>query len=284
MRIANLHGRAHVLVDDGAVDVEELTRSAVGPDPSGAWGHLDEIRHAMDRGWDAHPYDTAALGAPSPSPRQVVAIGLNYRAHAAEMGLVTPAMPAAFTKFPSCLTGPFDDVILWSETVDWEAEIVVVIGRTAHRVHERDAWAHVAGITVGQDLSDRDVQVHTGGQFALAKSFAGYGPTGPWGVTVDELDDPDRLHITCTLNGEVVQDAWSTEQVLSIPALIARLTSVLTLWPGDLIFTGSPSGTGVSHDPPRYLVNGDVLVTSVDGVGTLRNAMIAAHRDLTNPD
>ena len=283
MRIANLVGRAHLVVGDGVVDVEELTAGAVGPDPTLVWGRLDELARATIGKATPRAFSPADLGPPSPAPRQVVAIGLNYLAHAAEMGLEAPPMPAAFTKFPSCLSGPNAEVVLRSGTVDWEAEVVAVIGRTAHDVAVADAWDHVAGVTVGQDLSDRSLQGRTGGQFALAKSFPGYGPTGPWVVTADELADRDNLHLTCRLNGDVVQDAWSSDLALSIPELVAQLSRVITLWPGDLIFTGTPSGTGMSRRPPRYLVEGDVLVTEIDGVGAIHNAVVAGNSYLTNP-
>jgi len=282
MRIANLGGRAAVIVANGAVDVEELTDGAIGADPASVWSRLDELATYDASSATARSFEPSSLGPPSPSPRQVVAIGLNYRAHAEEMRLETPPMPAAFTKFPSCLTGPQAAVELGSDAVDWEAEAVVVIAHAAHRVDAGDAWRHVAGVMVGQDLSDRRLQVHTGGQFALAKSFPGYGPTGPWVVTTDELSDPDDLHITCTLNGDVVQDARSRDMVLGVPELIARLTAVITLLPGDLIFTGSPSGTGVSRKPPRYLVAGDELVTTIDGVGSLHTALVSGPPNLTN--
>jgi 2,4-diketo-3-deoxy-L-fuconate hydrolase len=282
VRVGNLAGRATLFVGNGAIDVETATNGRVGSDPTEAFSNLDRLRDLDTSSIVPVAYDTSSLLAPSPTPRQVVAIGLNYQAHADEMRLEIPKLPAAFTKFPSCLTGPRATVELCSDAVDWEAEVVVVIGDVTHRVAEDDVWRHVAGITVGQDLSDRRVQVHTGGQFALAKSFPGFGPTGPWMCTTDELSDPDDLHVRCTLNGEVVQDARSSEMILSIPEIVARLSAVITLWPGDLIFTGSPSGTGVSHDPPRFLTPGDELVTTVDQVGELQTAFVAGPDNLTN--
>src|SRR5581483_4055963 len=139
--------------------------------------------------------------------RQVFAIGLNNRAHAEEAELGVPTVPATFTKFPTCLTGPFDDVQLPGDTIDWEVELVAVIGTRADRVGEAEAWAHVAGLTVGQDISDRHLQFAAGGQFSLGKSRRGYGPMGPWIVTIDEVPDPDDLALGCSVDGDTVQDA-----------------------------------------------------------------------------
>lgn len=179
-------------------------------------------------------------------------------------------MPATFTKFPSCLTGPRASVALPTDTVDWEVELVVVIGSAAHRVEEPDGWAHVAGLTVGQDLSERTLQFEAGGQFSLGKSHRGFGPTGPWVVTPDELDDPDDLRLGCSVDGEVVQDGRTGDMVFSAPRLVAELSAVVTLLPGDLIFTGTPEGVGIGRQPPRFLQPGQVLESWVDGIGTMR--------------
>ena len=153
--------------------------------------------------------------APVPRPRQVFAIGLNYAAHAAEAGVESPTFPPTFTKFPTCLTGPDATVELPSEFVDWEVELVVVIGRLAHEVAEGNGWSHVAGLTVGQDLSERIVQTRPPApQFSLGKSFPGFGPIGPWVVTPDELDNPDDLALGCTVNGEEVQKSRTSRSDL----------------------------------------------------------------------
>ena len=152
-----------------------------------------------------------------PSPRQVFAIGLNYAAHAAEAGLENPTFPPTFTKFPTCLTGPDATVELPSEFVDWEVELVVVIGRLAYEVAAGDGWRHVAGLTVGQDLSERIVQTRPPApQFSLGKSFPGFGPIGPWVVTPDELDDPDDLALGCTVNGEEVQKSRTSDLIFGV--------------------------------------------------------------------
>jgi 2-keto-4-pentenoate hydratase/2-oxohepta-3-ene-1,7-dioic acid hydratase in catechol pathway len=221
------------------------------------------------------PLVDADLCNPVPQPRQVFAIGLNYRSHAEESGMAAPAVPAVFTKFPASLAGPFDDVAVAGETVDWEVELVVVIGRVADRVATGDAWSHVAGVTVGQDISDRHLQFAAGGQFSLGKSRRGYGPIGPWVVTPDELNNPDDLALGCSVNGEKMQDARTTDLIFDVPQLITELSAVVPLLPGDVIFTGTPAGIGVVRKPPRFLQPGDTLQSWIEGIGTIRNNIVA---------
>ena len=180
-------------------------------------------------------------------------------------------VPATFTKFPASLAGPYDDVEIVGETVDWEVELVAVIGRTADRVAEDDAWAHVAGLTVGQDISDRHLQFAAGGQFSLGKSRRGYGPMGPSLVTLDEVPNPDDLALGCSVDGEKVQDARTSDLIFSVPRLVAELSAVLPLLPGDVIFTGTPAGVGVARKPPRFLQPGNVVESWIEGIGTIRN-------------
>ena len=281
MKLANLAGRATVLTEGGGVDVERASAGRFGPAVQTLyddWAAFRAFATAAGDGLDpasATPVDEARLGSPAPTPRQVFGIGLNYRQHAEESGMAIPSMPATFTKFPACLTGPFDDVELAGDTVDWEVELVAVIGARADRVAEADGWAHVAGLTVGQDLSERTVQFAAGKQFSLGKSFRGFGPMGPWLVTPDEFDDPNDLPIGCALDGEKVQDARTGDLVFSIPRLVAELSAILPLLPGDVIFTGTPSGVGVARKPPRFLQVGQTLESWVGGIGTIRNRFVA---------
>jgi 2,4-didehydro-3-deoxy-L-rhamnonate hydrolase len=159
-------------------------------------------------------------------------------------------------------------------STDWEVELVGVIGRPADGVAEEDAWAHVAGLTVGQDLSDRHLQFAAGSQFSLGKSHRGYGPLGPWVVTLDEVPDPDDLALGCSVDGEKVQDARTSDLVFGVPRLIAELSVVLPLLPGDVIFTGTPAGVGMTRQPPRFLQPGQVVESWIEGVGTIRNRMV----------
>ena len=173
-----------------------MTTSAgrFGPDPMSVyedWPAFVEFATGITAG--TAPLHEVDLGCPVPAPRQVFAIGLNYQSHAEESGMAVPSVPATFTKFPASLSGPFDEIEIVGETVDWEVELVAVIGTRADRVHEPDAWSHVAGLTVGQDISDRTLQFAAGSQFSLGKSRRGYGPMGPWLVTLDEVPDPGDL-------------------------------------------------------------------------------------------
>src|SRR5690606_2042498 len=184
-----------------------------------------------------------------------------------ESGMAVPEVPATFTKFPASLSGPFEDIEIVGDAVDWEVELVAVIGTTADRVDAADAWSHVAGLTVGQDISDRTLQFAAGMQFSLGKSRRGYGPMGPWLVTPDEVPDRNDLGLGCRVNGETVQDARTSDLVFSVGALVAELSSVLPLLPGDVIFTGTPAGVGMGRTPPRALQPGDVLETWIEGIG-----------------
>lgn len=279
MKFANVDGRATVVTDAGGVDVERASSGRFGPDPQAAfeqWADLRAWADGLEAGVEAPPIADATLGSPVPRPRQVFGIGINYRQHAAETGATLPSIPATFTKFPTCITGPFADVALPSGNVDWEVELVVVIGATAHSVQEADAWSHVAGLSVGQDLSERVVQMAAGSQFSLGKSYSGFGPIGPWLVTPDELTDRDDLALSCEIDGERVQDSRTSDMVFDVSQLIAELSAVVTLLPGDVIFTGTPGGVGVARQPARFLQPGEVLTSSVEGIGTIRNRCVGA--------
>lgn len=274
MRVANLRGRLSLLTGNGAIDVAGVSGGRYGPDPQSIFRQWDDFRQwaSLFDGTGAAPYRPEDLGPPVPRPDQVFAIGFNYRDHADEFRVELPAEPATFTKFPTCLTGPYGAVTLRGTAVDWEVELVVVIGGEAHEVSAADAWSVVAGVTVGQDISDRVVQMRPPSpQFSLGKSFPGYGPIGPAVVTLDELDDPDDLGLGCRVNGEEVQKGRTSDMIFSVPELIARLSQVVTLRPGDLIFTGTPPGVGAARTPPRFLCPGDVLTSYIHGVGEMRH-------------
>jgi len=280
VRIANRAGRLALVVDGATVDVATASDGRFDADPARVFERWDDLRAWVDgadlSGADTVPIDSHALGAPSPSPRQVFAIGLNYRAHAAESGQPEPEFPPTFTKFPTCLVGPDATVELPTQFVDWEVELVVVIGRVAYEVDEAEAWSHVAGLTVGQDLSERIVQLRPPApQFSLGKSFPGFGPTGPWIVTPDEVGTPDDLAIGCALNGEQMQQSRTSDLVFGVAPLVNRLSSITPLLPGDLIFTGTPSGVGGARTPPRFLAPGDELVSTIEGIGTINTHLVA---------
>ena len=281
MRLANLSGRAVLLVDGGAVDVEQLTGGAFGPDTRSLLDRWDAFRAAVAEslpGATPEPYAAADLGAPVPEPRQVFAIGLNYADHAAEASLPNPDFPVVFTKFPSSLSGPATAVSLPSSGVDYEAELVAVVGREARDVSAADAWDHIAGLMVGQDLSEREVQRRgPAPQYSMGKSFLGFAPTGPALVTLDELDNPDDLAIRGWIGDEVLQDSRTKELIFSVPELVEYISHVCRLLPGDLIFTGTPAGVGLSHTPPRFLRPGETLMTEIEGLGRLEIPLVAGY-------
>jgi 2-keto-4-pentenoate hydratase/2-oxohepta-3-ene-1,7-dioic acid hydratase in catechol pathway len=280
MRIANLDGRLVVVTGGRAVDVAKASDGRFDADPQRVYERWAEFRTWVGStpGLVGEPFDPGALGAPAPRPGQVFAIGLNYAEHAAEAGFATPDVaPPVFTKFPTCITGPYGEVVLPAGgRTDWEVELVVVVGRRAERVAAADAWSHVAGVAVGQDLSERLSQMAgPAPQFSLAKSFPRFGPIGPWLVSVDELADPDDLELTCSVNGEVVQSGRTSRLLFGVPAILAHLSSVVPLLPGDAVFTGTPPGVGMGRTPPRHLAPGDELVSSIAGVGELRHTFVA---------
>lgn len=210
-------------------------------------------------------------------PGKIVAIGLNYMDHIRETGMDSPERPLVFAKFPSSVVGPDAAVILdprLSERVDWEVELAVVIGATARQVSVDAALDVVAGYTVANDLSARDVQF-SDGQWVRAKSFDGFCPLGPWIVTPDEIEDPQSLGLRTRVNGEMVQDSTTAEMVFGVRELIAFCSRSFTLNAGDVLLTGTPWGVGEFMDPRRSLSPGDVVECEIDGLGVLRNRMVA---------
>ncbi|WP_445397741.1 fumarylacetoacetate hydrolase family protein [Streptomyces sp. LE64] len=283
MKVANVSGRLSLMTAPlEAVDVERASAGRFSSDVQSAyerWDALTEFAATVTPGRpDAVRVRPEDLGNPVPSPRQVFAIGLNYADHAAESKFAVPDTPTVFTKFISCLTGPYGQVTLPAGgDVDWEVELVAVIGRYADQVSEAEAWNHVAGLTVGQDISERRLQLSgPAPQFSLGKSFPGFGPVGPVLVSPDEVPDRDDLELGTLINGEQVQQGRTRDLVFPISALISRLSAVAPLLPGDVIFTGTPAGVGLGRTPQRYLQDGDELVSYVKGIGEMRHRMVAA--------
>ncbi|MCQ2001011.1 fumarylacetoacetate hydrolase family protein [Arthrobacter zhaoxinii] len=282
MRIANLHGRAVLVRDGQALDIEKASAGKFGPAPLGLYEDWDTFR-AWAEGADysdARPYDENELDAPVPNPRQIFAIGLNYKDHADEAGLPYPEHLFVFTKFQSSIAGPRAVVELPSEAVDYEVELVAVIGKEMHKVDAADAWDGVAGLSVGQDLSEREIQLRPPvPQFSLGKSFPNFSPFGPAVVTLDELPGYEGLRLSTVIEGHgsragewKVQDGNTRNMIFSVPQIIAELSRIVTLFPGDVIFTGTPAGVGKAHG--IALQPGNVLTSTVEGIGTLRNEFV----------
>lgn len=275
-RLANVGGRAALVDGDHYTDVATHSSGALGPDPMEALGRPDllaELAAGLDDSSVTGLLADVVLGPPVPRPQKVFGIGLNYKAHAAEGGVELPASPLVFTKFPSCLVGPTADVEIRSDGCDYECELVVVIGRGGRDITIADAWDHVVGVTIGQDISDRPAQFAAKPpHFDLGKSFDTFGPIGPVVVSTDELADRNALRLGTEINGERRQDASTADLIFDVPTLVSFLSSITTLVTGDLIFTGTPAGVGMAQG--KYLVDGDVITSVIEGIGTMTNRVV----------
>jgi 2,4-didehydro-3-deoxy-L-rhamnonate hydrolase len=212
------------------------------------------------------------MSLPVQSPGKIIAVGLNYRDHAAESEVAAPAAPVTFTKWPNCLVGDGDDIVIPAgvDQVDWEAELAVVIGRTAKDVSVDDALSYVSGYTCMNDVSARRIQSDEG-QWSRAKSFDTFGPIGPRVVPAADIPDPQNLEIIARVNGEELQHANTKDMIFGVAELISRLSQGLTLEPGDIITTGTPAGVGAFRTPPIFLADGDVVEIEIEGIGVLTN-------------
>jgi 2-keto-4-pentenoate hydratase/2-oxohepta-3-ene-1,7-dioic acid hydratase in catechol pathway len=235
---------------------------------------LDRARNALKNAGSRIPVSAVTIEAPIARPGKALAIGLNYRDHAAEGGQEIPSKPVVFAKVTTCITGPGKPIHRprVSTSVDWEAELVFVIGRAARHVSAADALDYVAGYMCGNDVSVRDWQFHAP-TWTMGKGFDTHGPIGPWLVTRDEVD-ASNLGIRTYLNGELKQQSNTGQLIFSVPALIEYLSTAFTLEPGDIVFTGTPAGVGVSRKPPEFMKAGDTVRVEIDGLGVLENPVI----------
>jgi 2-keto-4-pentenoate hydratase/2-oxohepta-3-ene-1,7-dioic acid hydratase in catechol pathway len=232
---------------------------------------------ALSKGATFDP-GTVRLLAPIPEPQKVICVGLNYADHARESGMEPPPEPVIFNKFPTAVAAHQDVIPLPGESheVDYEAELVVVINRRARRIAAADAMNYVGGYCVGNDVSARDWQAHKPGkQWLLGKTFDSFAPFGPELVTPDEVGDVGHLRIQCRVNGRTLQDSNTDQLIFSVPRLIAYISQVCTLVPGDVIFTGTPPGVGFARQPPIFLQPGDVAEVEIERLGLLRNSFVA---------
>ena len=216
------------------------------------------------------------LRAPIPKPPKIICIGLNYRDHAAEAKMAIPEVPTVFAKYANTVTGHMHPIVLPRNSVkpDYEAEFAVVIGKGGRHIPEAGWREHVFGYTILNDVSARDFQMQTS-QWTMGKNFDTFAPMGPVIVTADEIEDPHKLAISLTLNGELMQSSNTSNLIFGVPQLIAFLSSVMTLHPGDIISTGTPAGVGFARKPPRWLRPGDEVAIEVEGIGRLVNPVVA---------
>jgi 2-keto-4-pentenoate hydratase/2-oxohepta-3-ene-1,7-dioic acid hydratase in catechol pathway len=279
MRLANLENRPVILEAGGAIDLVRASDGAFSTNFLDVYSRWEEVRaFAASTTASPAPYDPASLGPPVPLPRQVFGIGLNYKDHAEETGVkVLPPEPLVFTKFPTCHTGPEATVALPSSRVDYEVELVVVIGKQAEHADEADGWDYIAGLTVGNDLSERTVQLAGPvPQFSMGKSYRGFGPMGPAVVSLDEIPDPGNLDIRCQIGDEVLQSGSTKNLIFSAPALVSKLSQVCPLLPGDVIWTGTPAGVGMGRRPERMLRPGETLTSTISLIGEINTRLVAS--------
>lgn len=219
--------------------------------------------------------DVTRLGSPIGTVREIIAIGLNYREHAKESGLAIPTEPVVFHKSTSSISGPNDDIVLPPDSAktDWEIELGIVIGSTASKVGKEEAHAHIAGYCLVNDVSERTWQIERGGQWGKGKSFDTFTPVGPWLVTGDELD-PHALELTLQVNGAIKQHGHTSDLIFNVNEVVSYVSQFMTLRPGDLIITGTPSGVGLGMKPPQYLAAGDIVDMSATGLGTQHHRVV----------
>ncbi|MEN9537866.1 MAG: hypothetical protein RLZZ126_101 [Pseudomonadota bacterium] len=217
------------------------------------------------------------MGAPVASVGKYVAIGLNYSDHAAESGMPIPKEPVVFMKATSCIVGPNDDVMLpkGSVKMDWEVEIGIVIGSRARYVSQKDALKHVAGYVVCNDVSEREFQLERGPQWDKGKGCDTFGPIGPWLVTTDEIQNPQKLSMWLDVNGQRMQTGSTKTMIFSCAKIVSYLSEFMTLNPGDIICTGTPPGVGLGMKPPKFLKKGDVITLGIEGLGEQKQTVVA---------
>ena len=214
--------------------------------------------------------DDVRLGPPVSRPSKIICVGLNYAGHARESGMDLPKQPVLFFKATTAIVGPNDDLIIpkGSEKTDWEVELAIVIGKRASYVDQASAFDHIAGYVLHNDYSERAFQLEHGGQWVKGKSADTFAPLGPYIATRDEIEDPHNLRLWLKVNGELVQDSNTSDLIFKLPQLIEHISSYMTLLPGDIISTGTPSGVGMGFKPSRYLKAGDVVELGIDGLGS----------------
>ena len=287
-KLANIEGRAALVDGENYYDLETISNGKFDNDTSNALTDLvglSELSEDLSKSEPSGLLHDIKIDAPISAPKNCYAVGLNYRNHAEEAGMDIPSVPMVFTKHTTCLVGPNSTIEMRSDHVDYEAELVVVIGKSGKDIQKDNAWDHVAGLCAGQDISDRTVQFSSNPpQFNLGKSFDTFGPMGPYLVSPDGLQDKESLEIECKVNQEVRQKDNTNDLIFDVPSIISYLSEIVTLNTGDIIFTGTPGGVGIMEG--KFLKDGDVLSTSIEGIGTLENVCkrISDHSGVNKKD
>ncbi|MDA9688486.1 fumarylacetoacetate hydrolase family protein [Gammaproteobacteria bacterium] len=274
-KLGSNSGRAIFIKDDKYYDVNTISNGDISSNSVEALSDTEKLSQLYINLSDYEPFgDIGDINLDPPIiPTNVFAVGLNYKKHAEESNLEIPPFPMIFTKHSTCISGPKSDICMKSDMVDYEAELVFVIGKGGKDISKEDAWDHVAGLCVGQDISDRPVQFHaTPPQFNLGKSFDTFGPIGPYLVSTDLFDNKESLKLQCWVNDELRQETLTNDLIFDIPYLISYISEFITLNTGDVIFTGTPEGVGATQG--KFLKDGDILKTSIEGIGTLENKCV----------
>ncbi len=234
-------------------------------------GWLEKVKQVTDAGEKMD----VRIGCPVCHPSKIICLGKNYSEHAKEGGFENPERPLLFCKTPNTLNGPYDPIVLpkSSAQVDWEVELAVIIGKKGKRIKKKDAFSHIVGFTILNDVSGRDAQF-ADSQWFRGKSFDSFAPVGPCVVTPDEIDNVQNLRLTTTVNGNVMQDGNTKDMIFDIPTIIEYISEDITLLPGDILSTGTPSGVGIFRDPPVVLKPGDVVECKIEGIGSIKNEVI----------
>lgn len=271
-------GRSVLVHPDGSrvTDLERASGGALPSEPNAAFAKWSQVRDFANTCNDPGTSVAAKqFDAPSPHARQIFGIGLNYRAHAVETGAPLPDSPLTFTKFASSINAPNGDIPVNVPTCDWEVELVAVVATGGRDIAKEHGWDAVAGVCIGQDISDRLLQRATQPpQFSLGKSRRGYSPFGPWLLDARTLPGRDRLTVSCTVNGEEKQRSSTDDLIFDVPTLVSYLSSIVELLPGDVIFTGTPSGVGGARKPPQFLASGDVITSTLEGSFSITNRCV----------
>ena len=274
-KLGSNSGRAIFIKDDKYYDVNTISNGDISSNSVEALSDTEKLSQLYINLSDYEPCgDIGDINLDPPIiPTNVFAVGLNYKKHAEESNLEIPPFPMIFTKHSTCISGPKSDICMKSDMVDYEAELVFVIGKGGKDISKEDAWDHVAGLCVGQDISDRPVQFHaTPPQFNLGKSFDTFGPIGPYLVSTDLFDNKESLKLQCWVNDELRQETLTNDLIFDIPYLISYISEFITLNTGDVIFTGTPEGVGATQG--KFLKDCDILKTSIEGIGTLENKCV----------
>ena len=275
-KLGTVSGKAVLIKDDHYYDVASLSEGAISSDSVEALKfqtELSDLYETLSEENASGNLSEVELGNPVPKSPNCYAVGLNYRKHAEESGMDIPEVPMIFTKHTSCFVGPKSNVEMRSDYVDWEVELVAVIGKEGKNISKENALDHVAGLCVGQDISDRPAQfATTPAMFNLGKSFDTYGPMGPALVSLDLLENCESLDIECKLNGETVQKSNTSDLIFNISSIIFYLSEIVSLNVGDTIWTGTPSGVGIASG--KFLKDGDVLTSSIEGLGSMENKCV----------